>query len=94
MPLCPYYMNSGLTDNRFNLLKNQTFDMSKPGKLLEDFTRLLDFFDQGGVPVSKKNQLLEMKILTDLNSRLSSPLEVLLKRPMQKSFPYINGLYL
>ena len=83
-----------LTDNKVNLLKNQTFNRFNPGTLLEDFTRLLDFVGQGGVPVSKKNQLLGMKFLADLNSRLSSPLEVLLKRPMQKSFPHINGLYL
>jgi hypothetical protein len=35
-----------------------------------------------------------LKVLSELNSRLSHPIETKLKRPVQKSYPYINGLYL
>ena len=35
-----------------------------------------------------------MKSLTELNQRLSEPIQTALKRPQQKSYPPINGLYL
>ncbi len=83
-----------LTPARLETLKSQRFDMSTPGTLLNDFSKLIEIIGDKGVAVSKKNHLLGIKLLGDLNSRLSSPLEVRLKRPLQKSFPHINGLYL
>ena len=35
-----------------------------------------------------------MSALAELNARLSKPLRILLRRPQQKSYPHINGLYL
>jgi hypothetical protein len=35
-----------------------------------------------------------MSALAELNARLSKPLHILLRRPQQKSYPHINGLYL
>jgi hypothetical protein len=54
---------------------------------------LLDFL-KDGVRASKKHHLLPMGRLFELDERMSRPLRPRLKRPFQKSFPHINGLYL
>jgi len=61
---------------------------------LQDFTSLLDFVRTREIVVSGKHQLLPMSLLAELNSRLSRTNTASLKRPQQKSYPYINGLYL
>lgn len=83
-----------LTPDQIQCLKNQTFSDNEPGTLLKDFSTLLDFIGSAGIPVSGKNHLIAIKLLPQLNQLMSNPLEVMLKRPQQKSFPHINGLYL
>jgi hypothetical protein len=83
-----------LTPDQILCLKNQTFSDNEPGTLLKDFSSLLDFIGPGGIPVSGKNHLMAIKLLPQLNLLMSHPLDVKLKRPQQKSFPHINGLYL
>jgi hypothetical protein len=83
-----------LTPDQIQCLKNQTFSDNEPGTLLKDFSSLLDFIGPGGIPVSGKNHLIAIKLLPQLNQLMSHPLDVTLKRPQQKSFPHINGLYL
>jgi hypothetical protein len=83
-----------LTPDQIQCLKNQTFSNNEPGTLLKDFSSLLDFIGPGGIPVSGKNHLIAIKLLPQLNQLMSHPLDVTLKRPQQKSFPHINGLYL
>jgi hypothetical protein len=75
-------------------LRSQIIGESEPGAVLRDFASLLDFVGAHEIAVSGKHQLLPMSLLADLNSRLSRPNTVNLKRPQQKSYPYINGLYL
>ncbi len=75
-------------------LKSQQFSDNEPGTLLKDFSSLLDFIGSTGIPISGKNHLLAIKLLPQLNQLMSNPLDVKLKRPLQKSFPHINGLYL
>ena len=75
-------------------LHNQIIGESEPGAVLQDFTSLLDFVRTREIVVSGKNQLLPMSLLAELNSRLSRTNQVSLQRPQQKSYPYINGLYL
>jgi hypothetical protein len=82
------------TLEQVEILKNQQFSNTQPSTLLKDFNALLDFVGETGIAVSEKTQLLAMNQLADLNQRLSSPLQVKLKRPQQKSYPHINGLYL
>jgi hypothetical protein len=82
------------TPEQIEILKTQQFSDIQPGTLLKDFNALLDFVGEAGVAVSEKTQLLAMNLLAELNQRLSSPLQVKLKRPLQKSYPHINGLYL
>ena len=83
-----------LTPDQIQCLKNQIFSDNEPGTLLKDFFTLLNFIGPTGIPVSGKNHLIAIKLLPQLNQLMSSPLDMKLKRPQQKSFPHINGLYL
>ena len=76
------------------VLQNQTIGEHEPGAVLRDFAALLDFVRAREIVVSGKHQLLPMSLLAELNTRLSKTNEVSLKRPQQKSYPYINGLHL
>jgi len=83
-----------LTPDQIQCLKKQIFSDNEPGTLLKDFSTLLDFIGPTGIPVSGKNHLIAIKLLPQLNQLMSNSLDVKLKRPKQKSFPHINGLYL
>lgn len=87
-------IKSPLTPAQIHCLKNQKFSDNEPGTLLKDFSSLLDFIGSTGIPVSEKNHLVAIKLLPQLNQLMSNPVNVTLKRPQQKSFPQINGLYL
>ena len=76
------------------VLKQQQITESQPGSILKDFQTLLDFIGDEGIVVSGKYCLIPLKRLSDLNQRLSVPIELDLKRPTQKSYSPINGLYL
>jgi hypothetical protein len=80
--------------NNDKFLKKQKISEESPGAILKDFATLLDFIGSDGVETSGKYHLLPMKRLAELNSRLSHPIEIDLKRPLQKSYPAISGLYL
>ncbi len=82
------------TPAQIEILTKQQFGDTKPGTLLKDFNSLLEFIGETGIAVSEKNQLFARNTLAELNRLLTHPLDVKLKRPLQKSFPYINGLYL
>src|SRR5215210_3159472 len=75
-------------------LREQTINEDGPGSVLHDFGTLLDFVGKREIKVSGVHQLLPMNALAELNARLSKPLRILLRRPQQKSYPHINGLYL
>ena len=83
-----------MTSNEIQFIKNQIFNDNEPGALLKDFSSLLDFMGTTGITVSKKNHLFAIKLLPSLNQLMTKPLENKLKRPQQKSFPHLNGLYL
>src|SRR5947209_16529781 len=76
------------------VLHDQPISGHEPGAVLRDFASLLNFVGMREIVVSGKNQLLPMSLLAELNSRLSRTNQVSLKRPQQKSYPYIHGLYL
>ncbi len=82
------------TPEQIEILKKQQFSDTEPGILLKDFNSLLEFIGKTGIAVSEKTQLFAPNTLADINRRLTHPFDVKLKRPVQKSFPYINGLYL
>jgi hypothetical protein len=83
-----------LTEEYQQLLQQLSIDDNSPGTILRDFQTLLDFLHPNGTEVSGIHNLFPLKSLPELNSRLSHPIETNLKRPQQKSYPYINGLYL
>lgn len=76
------------------LLHQQQISESSPGTILSDFQMLLDFIGTKGIEVSQRQNFLSIKSLAELNSRLTHPLQIDLKRPQQKSYPHLHGLYL
>ncbi|MBD6617215.1 plasmid pRiA4b ORF-3 family protein [Komarekiella sp. 'clone 1'] len=83
-----------LTESQQQLLQELSINENQPGTIGRDFQTMIDFLQSNGVEVSSVNNLLPLKVLSEINSRLSHPIEHQLKRPVQKSYPYINGLYL
>jgi hypothetical protein len=75
------------------VLRDLRIDANGPGTILRDFTMLLDFVQSHELPVTKAQQL-PLAPLPEINSRMTRPLNVGLKRAVQKSYPHINGLYL
>ena len=83
-----------LASKHQQVLREQMISEDEPGSVLRDFGTLLDFVGEREIKVSGIHQLLPMSALAELNARLSKPLRILLRRPQQKSYPNINGLYL
>lgn len=81
------------TPTQINLLEAQDFEHQAPGTILRDFEALLSLIDDQGMPVTHAH-LFAMNGLETINRNLTHPLELRLKRPIQKSYPHINGLYL
>ncbi|MBW2011271.1 MAG: plasmid pRiA4b ORF-3 family protein, partial [Deltaproteobacteria bacterium] len=77
-----------------HILRNQVIDDNGPGTILPDFKTLLNFIGQQGIKVSGKYNFITLKLLSQINAQMTHPVEIDLKRPIQKSYPYINGLYL
>jgi hypothetical protein len=82
-----------LTPDLEKVLHRQSIEAHSPGTILPDFQQLLDFVGEGGIPVTG-TYLLPLKFLKPLNERLNQPIQLGLKRPQQKSYPHLNGLYL
>src|SRR5258705_8344739 len=76
------------------VLHKQSISDDSPGVVLRDFSSLLDFVKTHKIAVSGTHQLLPITILAELNSRLLRTNPHNLKRPQQRSYPYIHGLYL
>lgn len=77
-----------------HILRNQVIDDKGPGSILRDFEALLNFIGQEGIKVSGKHNFITLKLLPQINAQMTHPVEIDLKRPIQKSYPHINGLYL
>jgi hypothetical protein len=75
-------------------LTHQTIDENNPGTILKDFNTFLQLIKDEGIEVSGKNSLFPLKLLPELNALLISPIRIDLKRPVQKSYPPLNGIYL
>jgi hypothetical protein len=75
-------------------LRDQVVTDSEPGPVLHDFQMLLDFVGPQGVEAGGKYNLLPLKFISELDSRLSRPLNLALKRPLLRSHPYLQGLHL
>jgi hypothetical protein len=75
------------------LLRSLTIDESGPGTILHDFDALLAFIGRQELTVTPMHQL-PRRTLPEINARLARPLQLGLKKPLQKSYPHIHGLYL
>lgn len=75
------------------VLRDLTITESGPGTVLHDFGAFLTFLTERETPVTGTHQL-PLRVLPEINARLARPLELGLKRPQQKSYPHIHGLYL
>ena len=64
-----------------------------PGLILHDFQFVLEYVDEIASTLTK-NHLLTLRDLTPLNQNLHRRIKHGLTRPVQKSFPHINGLFL
>src|SRR4051812_16708277 len=76
------------------VLAGQSIGELAPGPIVHDFQALIDFIGGGELRVSGKHRLLPIKILPELNARMSQPLAVQLRRPQLRSFPNLQQLYL
>lgn len=82
-----------LTEDKKQLLQQQSISQNTPGTILRDFQTILEFLQHDGVEVSSTHHQFSLKYLQQLNSQLSYSIDINLKRPVQKSYPYIHGLY-
>jgi hypothetical protein len=83
-----------LSEQQQQTLRDQAITELAPGTLLHDFAVLLDFIAANDLVATGLHQLLPLAALPALNSRLANPLTLKLQRPVQKSYPHINGLFL
>lgn len=77
----------------YSHLASQNIDEGGLGSILVDFELLLSFIEDG-VRSTGKYHLLPMGQLSELDQRMTNPLRPRLKRPQQRSYPHLNGLYL
>jgi hypothetical protein len=83
-----------LTASAESILREQAIDPDGPGSILRDVHALLDFVGPLGIPTNGRRCLLPRASVGELNARMSRPLGVRLKRPQQRSYPNVDGLYL
>ncbi|MFZ4814569.1 MAG: IS1096 element passenger TnpR family protein [Phototrophicaceae bacterium] len=81
------------TDESKALLKQLAITEDAPGSILHDFQQVLDLARATPLALTP-GSLLAMASLPLINERLKYPIHHDLKRPQQKAFPAIHGLYL
>jgi hypothetical protein len=82
------------TEEDKRTLRALRVDENGPGTIVHDFEALISFARGRDVPVSKVNQVPSRTLLPQINALMARQIEVRLKRPMIKSYPHIEGLYL
>jgi hypothetical protein len=83
-----------LTKAQEQVLRDQVITADQPGPVLHDFDVLLDALGPTGVEAGGKYHLIPIKLIGELDRRLSRPLKLELKRPQIRSHPYLQGLNL
>jgi hypothetical protein len=84
-----------LTETQIELLQQQQISAITPGSIITDFQRFLDFIAKTDVTVGPTNHLISsIAALEEINQFLTKPMQIALKRPQQKSYSVIHGLYL
>jgi len=75
------------------ILKDTIITETGPGTILRDFDAIINYLKEKDLPVSGTHQF-PRSLLPEINTLLSRPIQLGLKRPDQKSYPHIDGLYL
>lgn len=75
------------------VLKEAVISDSRPGTILKDFDTFLNYLRKQELPVAGTHQL-PRNVMAEMNARLTHPIQLRLKRPQQKSYPHLHGLYL
>ena len=83
-----------MTPKSQKILHDQIINESEPGSILHNFDTLLRFIGPGGIAVRGKYNFFPLNSLSHLNEQLKQPIELDLKRPQQKSYSHLHGLYL
>jgi hypothetical protein len=87
------FQEIGLSPEHGRVLQDTDIDENGPGTILHDFEALLAFLRLRDLPVTPTHQL-PRRVLSTINERMANPLKLGLKRPLQGSYPHVNGLYL
>lgn len=87
-------MTIKLSSAQEKVLREQAINENEPDSILRDFETFLSFIKEQKVETKGQNGLLPLAVLGELNSLLSKQVKLNLKRPVQKSYPNINGLFL
>ena len=87
-------MKKELSSSELQIIQQQIINETEPGNILRDFEILLRFVAANELKVSGVKQLLPQSILGELNESLTNPISIAIQRPVQKSYPNVNGLYL
>jgi hypothetical protein len=83
-----------LSEDHKRLLRETTITPEQPGPILHDFQMLLDFIGSAGAAAGGQHHLLPIVILPTLNSHMSWPIMIDLKRPQLRSYTNLQGLHL
>src|SRR4051794_22392462 len=75
-------------------MKTQTLQNLISGSILIDLEIFLQFIENHHLNATGNKGLLPNTVIPALNSLMSKPLYLKLKREQQISYPHINGLYL
>ncbi len=83
-----------LTTQHKHILRESALDENTPGTILHDFKALMEYLRAEPLTLTNKQRQLPLRSLPEINARLAHPIQLGLKRPVQKSYPHVNGLYL
>jgi len=83
-----------LTKAQQQSLQQQIISDKTPCSIVRDFNDLLEFIGMEGIETPGKYGLIPMAKLAEINVRLTHSIQLSSKRPIQKTYPHINGLYL
>ena len=83
-----------IADDVKHVFHDLRIDEQGPGTILRDFEALLEFFGSRTVETTGKRGALPVRILPELNRRLSRVTEGVSPRARLGGYPYIQGLYL
>ena len=86
--------NPKFTAQHEAVLRRQKITDDAPGPIVRDMSAFLELVVERRPRASGTYDFVEIAALPDLNARLARPYAVRLRRPQQKSYPNIHGLFL